>query len=245
MSRVIKGWLDFNGRRSTEFGVRLMEGVVYSRPAWRGKSQSVTGRSGDLWRTESNTRLIYDTVEIKRKLRCSLSRLDEVAAWLTGSGMLIFSWAPDRAYQARAAKVANFDQVSVENDPLIEFTIAFECQPLRFMLPEAKPIVITESGTTILNPGTAPSDPIVKITGSGEFTVTIGMETLFFTDVSGGIIVDSDKMDAFTIDGTLLANGCMSGTPWQIMPGDNVVSWQVEDGSSIESVEITPRWRCI
>lgn len=70
------------------------------------------------------------------------------------------------------------------------------------------------------------------------------METLFFTDVESGIIVDSVLMDALTPDGALLANDHVDGTPFEIQPGTNVVSW-LTDGGSIQSVEITPRWRYI
>lgn len=245
MARANTSWFMFRGRRSDECGVRVIDPLQYTRPEWRGKSQTVTGRSGDLWRTESTTHIIYETIELKRTLHCRLSRMEEVAAWLTGAGELIFSWAENRAYNARAQKAANFKQISPDVDPLIEFDISFACQPFRYIIPAADPITITASGTTIPNPGTAPSQPRVAIAGSGNFSVTIGMETLFFTDVSGGIIVDSELMNAFTADGKLLYNDHMEGEPWQIMPGENVVSWEAEDGSRVDSVTILPRWRCI
>ena len=111
-------------------------------------------------------------------------------------------------------------------------------------MPEAEPFTISASGESFTNPGTAPSLPRVKITGSGDFSVSIGMETLFFSGVSGGgIIVDSELMDALTYDGELLANDRVSGTPFQIQTGVNVVSWLAESGSSVTAVEILPRWR--
>ena len=183
-------------------------------------------------------------MEIKRKLLCRLSRLDSAAAWLTGSGPLRFSWAEDRAYDARAAKSSDAAQVSPDADPLMEFDVTFTCQPFRRLVPEAAPFTISSSGESFTNPGTAPSLPRVKITGSGDFSVSIGMETLFFSGVSGGgIIVDSELMDALTYDGELLANDRVSGTPFQIQPGVNVVSWLAESGSSVTAVEILPRWR--
>lgn len=240
MARIIKGWLEFNGRKSTEFGARLIDPIQYSRPAWRGTSHEAAGHSGDLWQTDG----AYDTVEIKRKLRFNLSRLEDMSAWLTGAGLLRFSWAENRAYEARAAKIVNIKQVSPGDDPLMEGDFAFTCQPFRLLYPEAEAFAITTLYEQFTNPGTAPSLPRVKITGSGNFSVTIGMETLFFTDVSGGgIIVDSQLMDALTYDGALLANDNMSGMPWQIKPGLNSVSWIAEDGSSVESIEILPRWR--
>lgn len=244
MARVITGWFEFNGRRSTEFGVRLLDALSYVRPEWRGTSKTVSGRSGGIWLTEDPDTVVHNVVQIKRTCRCPLSRMEEVAVWLTGSGLLRFSWAENRAYEARAQKEASFSQVSIGADPLVEFNITFECQPYRLLYPAASAKTITASGTTITNPGTAPSLPRVKIAGSGNFSVTIGMETLWFLNVDGGgIIVDSEKVDAFTYDGTLLANDKFEGEPFMIQPGNNVVSWTVESGSRVDSVEILPRWR--
>ena len=242
MARIVKGWLEFGGVKSTEFGARLTDFISLTRPELRGTSYEVTGRSGDLWKTHGD----YKPFDLKRKIRFRLSRLDDVSAWLTGSGMLRFSWAENRAYEARAVKSANIEQISIDEDPVVELPVTFTCQPFRLLHPEAEAFTITASGTSFTNPGTAPSKPRVKITGSGDFSVTIGMETLFFSDISdGGIIVDSVLMDALTYDGTLLANDKMDGMPWTIQPGVNYVSWLVEDGSSIDSIEILPRWRYI
>ena len=84
---------------------------------------------------------------------------------------------------------------------------------------------------------------------------TIGGETIYFEGVSdGGIIVDSELMDALSYDGTALANDKISGQPWLLQPGSLTVSWDFDpDGvdeatgdllnNSVTSVEILPRWR--
>lgn len=240
MGRIETQWFEFGGVRSADKGVRLIDSALYIRPPMRGDSLVASGRSGDLFQTDG----AYDTVEIKRKCRVRLSALEDTSVWLTGSGLLRFSYAENRAYEARAVKAANFTQTIPGDDPLFEFDVTFTCQPFRLLYPEPSPISITQSGTTINNPGTAPSLPRVKIVGSGDFSLTIGMETLFFTGVEDGIIVDSALMDALTLDGALLANDHMSGTPFEIQPGTNVVSWLADNGT-VQSVEITPRWRYI
>ena len=131
--------------------------------------------------------------------------------------------------------------------------MVFSCQPFARLWPEAEPIEITSSGTPLRNPGTAPSLPRIEIIGSGDFSLTIGMQTMFFIGVESGIIVDSELLDALTLDGSLLANGKIDGDFFEIPPGESVVQWleggiDEEDEStpgSIEKVTITPRWRCI
>lgn len=238
MARIIQGWLEFNGRKSTDFGARLMEGAIYTRPEWRGSAETVDGRDGDLWQTDGT----YGTVEIKRRMRCRMSRMEDISAWLTGSGLLRFSWTENRAYEARAAKAVAFAQVSVDSNPLMEFTAVFTCQPFRLLYPEKEAFAVT-NGEIITNPGTAPSLPRMTVTGSGDFSVTIGLQTMFFQGVTDGVIIDSGLGDALTPDGALLANDLVSGELFKIQPGANIVSWLAEDGSSVTGVTIEPRWR--
>lgn len=241
MNRLTEAWFEFGGRNSTEFGILMREMPVRQQPALRGKAVTVSGAHGTRWQSDGG----YDTIDVSVEfVAADASRIKDINAWLTGFGALRFSDEPDVAYDARIVKAYKRQSVTPRLDGQV-YSITFSCQPFKRLIPAAEPITITASGTTIPNPGTAPSQPRVTIAGSGNFSVTIGMETLFFADVSGGIIVDSELMDAFTADGKLLYNDHMEGEPWQIMPGDNVVSWETEDGSRVDSVTILPRWRCI
>lgn len=121
-------------------------------------------------------------------------------------------------------------------------TVPVVFKPFRRISPDAADITITSSGTTITNPGTVYSLPRVKITGSGEATVNIGSDSVHFDSIpSGGIIVDSELMDAFNSSGTQLLNDLMDGEPWRIPTGTSLVSWE----GSVTKVIIEPRWRCL
>ena len=239
MPRHTKAWLSFKGTESTNVGAWLMSAPTFTKAAYRGNGKTVIGRDGDVWVSDG----AYDTMEIKAKLRCRMTRMDEVLAWLTGSGTLVFSWARDRSYQARIEKKIDFKYTVPGLNPIIECEVTFSCQPFRYIYPAVEEFEITESDTTFYNPGTAFSLPRVKITGSGDFTVTIGTQTLQFEDVSSGIIVDSEIMDALSADGTALANDKMTGTPWTIQPGANTVTWSATSPSAVTKVTILPRWR--
>lgn len=237
--RQSQQWMSYNGRYSYEFFAKLVSGVTHAHPEWRGKSKAPTGRDGDVFITDGT----YDTTDIKVKLRCQQSHLDDISAWLTGAGLLVFSWAPDRAYDARVQKKFDYKQYMLGSDPIVEFEITFVCQPFRLLYPGHPAVEFTSAGT-LENPGTAYSKPRVTIVGDGDFTVTIGAQTIYFTGIEDGIIIDSDLMDALTLDGLNLANDKISGMPWTIPPGQNEVSWAIEDGS-VSSVTILPRWRYI
>ena len=136
------------------------------------------------------------------------------------------------------------------------FTVTWTCAPIRKLYPAAADISVTASGTSFTALGTYFALPRLAIYGSGAFHVTISggghSSSMFFTGVpGGGIIVDSELMDALTMDGAGLLNRCIlsnSDDFFRIWPGTNVLSWGVgsgddEESGSISKIIITPRWR--
>ena len=226
--------------------VRLMDVHSFSRGAQRGSQETVAGRSGYVWISDGAN----EAFEIKRTCRAPASRLREISTWLSDAGYLRFSQEESAAFEARVIRAIEYKRVTPGADPLFEFTVTFSCQPYPLVWPAADPIEITASGAALPNPGTAPALPRVEVVGHGDFSLTIGMQTLFFTGVERGIIVDSEIGDALTADGMLLANECIDGELFRIQPGPNYVSWQLggADGELdapgvVEKVIITPRWR--
>ena len=241
MKRLTEAWFEYNGVRSTDFDILIPELATRQQPGHRGKSKTVSGLSGSVFITDG----AYDDVTLKQGFDVQdPAQVDAVNAWLTGYGKLRFSDEPHLMLDVRIDKPYGRSSIIAKLDGQRYPAVRFTAQPFKALYPAASAKTITASGTTILNPGTAPSLPRVKIAGSGNFSVTIGMETLWFLNVDGGgIIVDSEKMDAFTYDGALLANDKFEGEPFMIQPGNNLVSWTVESGSRVDSIEILPRWR--
>lgn len=246
-------WFEFNEINSAEMDVRLTGVHVYSRGEQRGSQEEVSGRSGYVWLSDGAT----GAFDIKRTCLAPQSRLREIAAWLTGSGQLRFSNEEGAMYDARVNDRLDFKFYARGEDPLFEFEVTFSCQPFPRMWPEVDPVEIIfredqpRPYVDLPNPGTAPSLPRVEIRGNGYFSVTIGKQTIFFSNIKDGIIVDSELMDALTIDGALLANDKMDGDFFEIQPGPNVVQW-IEGGENdegdpeagkLERITIIPRWR--
>lgn len=241
MPRINTGWFIFKNENSLDKGVRIMDPPSYATGMRRGSEEVVSGRNGYIWNSDE-TREQYD---IKRVCRVRASRKREVQAWLSGDGPLIFSTEQDARYDAQIINKIDYKMICPGEDPLYEFIVTFTVQPNPYLYPDAVPIPISESGFSFINYGTAPALPRVEIIGNGDFSLTIGMETMFFTGISGGIVVDSELMDALSLDGAELLNNQVSGTPFEIQPGENVVQWLLGDGANIERVTITPRWRYI
>ena len=249
MARKNLSWFEFKEMRSDLLGVRLMDTHLFSLGGARGSQESVSGRSGYIWNGDG----ALEGFEIERICRSPASRLREISAWLCGSGGLRFSQEQGMMYDARVIQAVSYRQAVPGRDPLYEFRVTFTCQPFAHMWPEPLPMTFTSPSGRLLNQGTAPALPRVEIVGSGDFSVGIGKQVVYFSGVEGGIIVDSELGDALTLDGAAVANERMDGELFEIQPGDNAVYWQeggisndgTEASGRVEKVIITPRWRYI
>lgn len=247
MKRLTEAWFEFKGIRSDDMGILIKQMPTRSLPGRNVTRKTVSGRNGTLAYGD----ITYKDVNVR--LECDIrdeSMIPAIMGWLNGEGRLRFSDEPDFEYQAYVDK--EYSRSSIQ--PRLSgqrFTISWLCHPFRYQYPEPEEITITTSGTSFTNPGTAPALPRIEIRGSGDFSLTIGMQTAFFKNVEDGIIVDSELGDALTLDGSLLANDKMDGELFEIQSGANVVSWltggEDDEGNVTEGVVtaviITPRWR--
>lgn len=243
MNRIKEAWFEFKGIRSDAMGVylrqmptRTVSAPKYNRKAVSGKNGTVKVSGGEY--NDSQVSLEMDVLDEKL--------MPSVLGWLTGSGELRFSDEPDVVY-TDATVDKDFQRKQIfPRTTAQRFTVKWTCDPFRRAYPDPEPIVITESNTQIDNPGTADALPRIAIVGSGDFSLTIGMHTMFFSNVESGIIIDTELMDAFTADGTLLANDKVNGEFIKIRPGMSTVQWLTggeDSNGSVESVTIMPRWR--
>lgn len=242
-NRITEAWFEFKGIRSDAMGIKLRSLPTRTVAAQKFERKTVSGRDGTVKvsggeYTDSAVQQEMDVIDE--------SRMPEILGWLSGSGDLRFSDEPNLMYTNATIDKEYQRKLIIPRATAQRFTVKWTCDPFRKLHPEAEAISITQSGAEIVNPGTAEALPRIAIAGSGDFSLTIGMQTLFFTNVSGGIIVDSMLNDAFTADGAQLANDKVNGKMLRIPPGKSVVSWLTggEDAAgSVESVTILPRWR--
>lgn len=240
MKRLTEAWFRFKGIDSRDMGIFLKSMPVRYMPGRNITRKHASGADGTYAYGDGT----YNDARVQ--MECDLrdeSKLAEVLAWLTGEGDLVFSDEPDLAYEASIEK--EYSRASIS--PRLtgqRFTVTWTCKPFRRMIPEASPITLTAAGY-IENPGTVYSLPKITVIGHGDFSITIGLQTMFFTDVDDGIVLDCEKVDALTLDEALLANDRAAGEFFRICPGMNHVSWALESEADIESITIEPRWRCI
>lgn len=228
-------WVEYAGVKNTAVGAEMLSMPTRPHPARKGELIDVPGRNGKLFMDDG----AYDRVLVSVRLMVPSGEMDAVHGWLTGSGLLRFGDDPSRAYNASVTK-----EFSVSNRFARlrgqEFSVTFDCEPFRYVYPSPADVTISTSGGTITNPGTVFSQPKLKITGSGDFTVVVNGYSIDGRSITGGAIVDCELQETFTPDETQSLNGSFVMDEFPVLkPGTNAITWT----GDVTKIEITPRWR--
>lgn len=226
------GWFQFKGKNSREFGILIAAAPQRIRPERRVEYITIPGRNGMLTQDEKT----YEPYTLS--LECSTrgsERLDEIVAWLDGAGELILSTEPEKVYQAAIYnKIAISDVIYLYNSFLLQFRV----QPFKYSVNAVNDALELTAPTTIRNRGTAESEPLLTIYGSGDVVLQINEDAFPLYGVEGSITIDSERMEVFK--GNANQNGKYGGTEFpKFAVGENTISWI----GTVTKVEIQPRWR--
>ena len=160
-----------------------------------------------------------------------IDMIDQVLAWLDGSGETIFSNQLDRKYQACIINQIPFNRIIRK---WYKFIVIFDCQPFAKMLENS--IITMVAQGTIYNGGTHKSKPVIKVYGSGTIGLYINNNLVTLSDVLGYVTIDSQIMDCYK--DSVLKNNQMSGEFPVLEVGQNIISWT----GAVTKLEITPNW---
>ena len=180
-------------------------------------------------------------------IRCSASpascfientaNINAIAAWLKGSGQVVFANRPDGFYYARIVNQIPFEQI-LRGRPNRSFTVNFRCKPFLY-LHDSLEITLTEDTGIITNPGAVHSLPLVTVNGRDDVTIQMNGAILELTDLNGTITMDSELEEAWA--GDQPANSLMNGEFLRLKAGYNAYSWE----GDVSSIIIQPRWRTL
>ncbi len=242
-------WFTWNGTDCREYGIRAVELPPISFAKERVTWKDIAGRSGSLALLEGDS--VYEDLTFKCICRVEdTANLSAIGAWLNGSGNVCFASRPEGYYKGRISAAIEWDKIT-QGHKHREFTVTWRCVPFCY-LNNAPAITVpasamAEGGYAIANPGTAASQPKMTIVGSGDFTVSFGGQMVLLTNVTDGIVLDSELMDALNVAETQLLNDQMSGDFFEIQPGTSTLSWEAyeenDNAGSVTSITILPRWR--
>lgn len=238
------GVVIFNGVRSSDLGILVEHGPVYSIPERDYEVVHVPGRNGDIYIDKGsykNGKQPYEIAVADLNLKKDFTMLaNTLSKWLhpkPGYCRLEDSYSPDYYRMAMY-----YESLDIEN---ILFhagraTITFDCKPQRFLKSGEKTVRFTKAGK-LRNPTLETAKPLITIKGSasGSGTFQIGTFTGSISNIRSTITLDSELQDAYS--GVTNRNADVtlgSGGFPKLVPGESGISFS----GSITSMEVIPRW---
>lgn len=229
----------FNGKKNTEFGLRVAEGKKITASSLDVERVSVPGRDGEL--LISNNRLnsaeLSFPVNFVKEKGLIATEVYRISEWLNVAGYkdLTISYDPDFIYRA-----AYLETFSIE-ETMRQFgktTINFVCYPVKFYK-QGRTTQTLSNGATVNGLGNVNAKPIITLIGSGDCTLTINGRKTKLRAVQNTITLDMQARQVFS--GNLPAWDKVVRAPQYQMPyldaGRNLISW---DGDF--TVKMAPYW---
>ncbi|HHX70325.1 MAG: distal tail protein Dit [Miniphocaeibacter sp.] len=221
------------------FGIIISKRPNLPSPKRRVSYIDIPGRDSSLTYDERTYENITIGVECKVKDENLLDKIDEIKAWLlsAGEGNLIFSFNDNKKYKAQVVNSIDFSQIAKK---FSEFIIVFNCRPFKYASINNN-IILNQSGTSIINPGSIYSKPIIRVTCNEDGEFKINENKIEIIDFTGTLIIDSELEEAFSYREGEISNASnnISGEFPKLDVGDNLISFS----GGISKIEITPNWR--
>lgn len=197
-------YLIINGTSSKSINGLLIQSLpAISKPKMRTSIETIDGRDGDIVTALGFS--AYDK-QVKIALRGDYN-VDDVIAFFTSSGTVIFSNEIDKYYN-----FAIYEQIDLAK--LIKFktaTVILHVQPFKYSADEAKITYtytnVQSASISVRNNGNIYSKPTLTITGSGNVSVSLGNTQILQIDLDTDgetIIINVEDMNAYDENGNYL-----------------------------------------
>lgn len=157
----------FNGRTSTDFGIKVEKMPTLNRSARKFLVASVPGHNGNIYELQDAWEEIVQPYQIFAGDRNSnaVTNFSAIAEWLhSAAGYAVLTDTYDPTHYREAIFVDSMD-VESEWHTLGRATINFRCRPEHYIVTD--PIAVT-SGGSIMNPTAHIALPKITLTGSGK-----------------------------------------------------------------------------
>lgn len=241
-----RGEFILDGISSVDHGVLIQNRPVLYAPKRKVEFKSSFGMSGDYPFDEEayeNTEMELRLVMVGTTDRSASYNRDFVQDWFDSGSYqdLVAYFDPDKIYHVMPSESTEF----VNKYYLGETQVAvmkLTVLPYKHLV-EGKTFKIS-SGVAFQNPTRKTALPLIKVTGSGNITLTVNGKPFQLSLVDGHIYLDSEFNIAYKDNAGLATNANNKVKTLEypfLKPGSNVISWT----GSVTSVDITPRWRVL
>lgn len=152
---------------------------------------------------------------------------DDLSAWLGVKGYQDFekSWDSDYLYRAIYLESFELDEIISQFGRV---QLAFLFHPIKYLKLEQREITVS-NGQTITNKGNVPANPLIKLTGSGDTTITINGRKTMLKGIQGELIWDAERKLVYRGNFTSQWNVVVAEQGQYNAPkldvGNNKISW--------------------
>ena len=227
-----ENYMIIDGIDSREYGIIALILPRVTHPKKRTTLLNVNGRSGTLRVTND----AYENIVKNVVLYFYGDDPEAAIEYLSAATEIIFSNEPEYKYI-----LADDTEAIIELQYGIEFEYPFVVNPLKREIDEAA--ISLTSGQSIYNATNEPAFPSFDISGTGDFEIVIGAQTITLDDVDAEMTIEGgDIFNCYDDAGN--ANNRMTLTPATsigfpvIMPGETL-----EITFDCDSLIIQPNWR--
>ena len=216
-----EGELYFNGRSNLDLNLFLEN--YPSLPVCNEEFEEVKveGRNGSLYinkGTYQDKRIPFTFTILSETLDIDFIRVYD---WLSEIEDNRLVWGKlDRCYRVKKVIFSNLEK---EFRSIGEFTVEFVCEPFLEDL-TATNYEITSNNFSFNYIGNAPSEPLVKVYGSGNIQLTINGETMVISNVTDYVEIDSKLLQVRNSNGTSKDNDTQGDFPL-FAKGNNTISY--------------------
>lgn len=244
---MAKAYFEYNGRKSTDFGIRIKNEISYPSPEADVEIIEAIGRDGDLVVDNERFKSMPFSIPIRIDAAEDENLIDlasKINGWLKsdlGFHPLILSTQPDYYYNAIIIDGYNIEETLKEFGRTI---IKFKLDP--FKRTTAEEVITVSSGDILENTHNRIAKPKIEITGTGNITIkNNGEDWLVLRSVDQKITIDAELKSAYRNDTPQYDKvvDLNEGSFPTLKPGTNKITWT--GGSGITEIKIEPRWEML
>lgn len=233
---------EYLGKKSSDFGLRIEEGISFESPETDLEFVEIKGRDGDVPIDNKRLKSVNKSFPVTlfpKSGKTLNEQTTDISNWLKSSvahTVLTVESEPLYSYLA-----LYYEQYSIEQ--FLRYygraVLNFRIMPYKFL---NTGLAESTLGATIINPTQRQARPKITIKGTGNITLKIGTSTWTLRNVDQGIVIDTLLDTVTSLDGSRPAWDKITSYPLPtINPGQNTVTFT---GSATE-IKIIPRWEVI
>lgn len=231
----MSSWISFNGVRSDTLPHVLVQRMPsHRRASMRHTQYEIKGRDGEFHVNEG-----YRNFDVDCALVLINGTVDDryaVNHWATGTGRLVTSDDPNRAYLASINDEVQWVRDKVANGFYDVAEITFSCQP--YMVEASDTTETFEESGNLINAGNAVAYPTISVYGSGDCSFAIGETEVQLRDVELGVPVVLDCENGYVYSSS--GGGTTMVGDFPVIPEGTS---NVRIGFGTTKIEIVPHWR--